>query len=131
MSVPTSAASLFERMGGEPALRALIDDFVERMFDDIMIGFLFVKADKDRIKTFEYQHASEFLGGPDRYAGRSLRQAHAPHPIMGGHFARRLQILRQVFEAHHVPAEVREAWLAHNTALRDQITQQDLGECRD
>jgi truncated hemoglobin YjbI len=83
------------------------------------------------IKHFEYQHASAFLGGPDTYTGRPLSQAHAPHPIMGGHFARRLQLLRQVFEAHHVPDDVREAWLAHNAALRDQVTQQDLGECRD
>lgn len=123
--------SMFSRLGGEPALRALIDDFVERMFDDLMIGFLFVNADKERIKRFEYQHASAFLGGPDTYTGRPLSQAHAPHPIMGGHFARRLQLLRQVFEARAVPADIREAWLAHNGALRDQVTHQDLGECRD
>jgi len=131
MSTGSDPASAYARLGGEAPLRAIVDDFVERMWTDIMIGFLFAHADKQRVKEFEFQHASEFLGGPHRYAGRPLRQAHAPHPIMGGHFARRLQILRQVFAAHAVPEDIREAWLAHNTGLRDQVTQQDLGECRD
>jgi hypothetical protein len=50
---------------------------------------------------------------------------------MGGHFARRLQLLRNVFAAHGVPEDIREAWLAHNTSLVDQITENALGECRD
>jgi hemoglobin len=127
----SEALSMYERMGGEPALRAVVDDFVDRMWDDIMIGFFFQAADKQRIKELEFQHASAFLGGPHRYSGRPLRRAHAAHPIMGGHFARRLQLLRQVFATHGVPEDIREAWLAHNTSLADQITDNQLGECRD
>jgi len=67
--------TLYERMGGEPALRAVIDDFIDRVFDDILIGYLFVNADRARIKELEFQHASEFLGGPHEYEGRSLQAA--------------------------------------------------------
>jgi hemoglobin len=122
--------TLYERMGGEPALRAVIDDFIDRVFDDILIGYLFVNADRARIKELEFQHASEFLGGPHEYEGRSLQAAHARHRIMGGQFARRLQLLRNVFAAHSVPEDVQTAFLAHNEALRDQITAQELGTCR-
>ena len=122
--------TLYERMGGEPALRAVINDFVDRVFDDMMIGYLFVNADRARVKELEFQHASEFLGGPHEYEGRSLRAAHARHRIMGGQFARRLQLLRNVFAAHSVPEDVQAAFLAHNEALRDQITAQELGTCR-
>jgi hemoglobin len=125
-----TADTLYERMGGEPALRAVIDDFIDRAFEDIMIGYLFRGADRARIKELEFQHASEFLGGPHEYEGRSLRAAHARHRIMGGQFARRLQLLRQVFAAHSVPEDVQAAFLAHNEALRDQITAQELGTCR-
>lgn len=122
--------TLYERMGGEPALRAVIDDFVDRVFDDFMIGYLFVNADRARIKELEFQHASEFLGGPHEYQGRSLPAAHARHRIMGGQFARRLQLLRQVFAAHSVPEDVQAAFLAYNESLREQITAQELGTCR-
>ena len=125
------ADSLYAQLGGEAPLRAIIDDFVERVFADIMIGFFFVNADRARIKNFEFQHASALLGGPDRYAGRPLRQAHAAHPIRGGHFARRMTILRQVLVAHGVPAPVQQHWLEHDLQLQGQITGDALGECND
>lgn len=123
--------TLYEALGGEAKLRAVIDDFVERVFADIMIGFFFANADKERIKRFEFEHASALLGGPHAYSGRSLRQAHAPHPIRGGHFARRMQILRQVLAAHGVPEPVQARWLEHDLGLAGQITQDNLGECND
>lgn len=109
----------------------MIDDFVDRVFDDLMIGFFFANADKARIKQFELQHASALLGGPQAYGGRPLRQAHAAHPIRGGHFARRMQILRQVLAAHSVPPAVQAHWIEHDLALAGQITQDNLGECND
>ena len=121
----------FERLGGEAGLRMIVDDFVERMFGDVMIGFFFRNADKRRIQEFEFQHAAEHLGGPVRYAGRPLRQAHAAHPIMGGQFARRKELLRKTLIDHGAPAEVIDAWLAHTEALRDQITSQPDTECVD
>ena len=125
------AETLYEQLGGEQKLRAVIDDFVDRVFDDLMIGFFFVAADKDRIKRFELQHASALLGGPDAYGGRPLRQAHAAHPIRGGHFARRMQILRQVLAKHGVPPEVQQRWIDHDMALAGQITGDGVGECND
>jgi hemoglobin len=123
--------SAYERIGAEPGVRRIIDEFVDRIFDDIMIGFFFRDANRDRIKELEFQHACEFLGGPQRYRGRPLREAHARHPIMGGHFGRRLQILRQVLAKHGVPGEIAQAWVDHNLALQGEVTQQALGECID
>jgi truncated hemoglobin YjbI len=122
---------MFERLGGEAGLRAIVDDFVGRVFGDVMIGFFFRNADQRRIEEFEYQHAAEHLGGPVRYAGRPLRQAHAAHPIMGGQFARRKEILRKTLVDHRAPQDVIDAWLAHTESLRDQITAQPDGQCVD
>ena len=119
----------FERLGGEPALRAIIDDFVDRIFDDIMIGFFFRNADRRRIKELEYQHAAELLGGPVAYRGRPMREAHAAHPIMGGQFARRKRILEEALIAHAVPEDIRVAWLAHTESLRAQITGNRGDDC--
>jgi len=126
-----AGTSLYAQLGGEPKLRAIIDEFVDRVFEDIMIGFLFAQADRSRIKEFEYQHASALLGGPDTYRGRPLRQAHAKHPIRGGHFARRMTLLRQVLDRHAVPPHIQTAWLEHDFRLQGQITGDALGECND
>lgn len=121
--------TLFEELGGEPALRAIIDDFVGRIFGDLMIGFFFRSSDQRRIAELEYQHAAEHLGGPVKYRGKPLAQAHGPHRIMGGQFNRRREILRRTLADHKAPERVVEAWLAHNDALRGEITADGTGEC--
>lgn len=122
--------SRFDELGGEPTLRAIVDDFVDRCFDDTMIGFLFQRADRDRIKRFEYQHAAEHLGGPATYEGRPLDEAHGPHRIFGGQFARRRQILIETLRDHGAPTEVIDAWVAHQESLRPLITKDSDSNCR-
>jgi hemoglobin len=130
MTDPQTTAA-FERLGGEPALRAIIDDFVDRVFDDIMIGFFFRNADRRRIKELEYQHAAEYLGGPVRYRGRPLDAAHAAHRIMGGQFARRKELLRLTLVDHGVAQDIIDGWLAHTESLRGLITAQPGSQCID
>ena len=120
----------FERIGGEAPLRTIIDDFVERVFDDIMIGFFFRNASKERLREMEYQHAAEHLGGGVEYGGRPMRVAHGPHRIMGGHFERRKKLLSDVLTAHGVEDDVRERWIAHTESLRADITSDAGSECR-
>lgn len=102
---------------------------MERVFADRMIGFFFRDADRKRIKEMEYQLAAKFLGAEIEYQGRPLAIAHAKHPIMGGHFARRRQILQETLESFGVPAPIRDAWLRHTDSLREQITPEAATEC--
>ncbi|MEC7522666.1 MAG: group 1 truncated hemoglobin [Myxococcota bacterium] len=115
---------------GEERLRAVIDAFVDRMFDDLMIGFFFRSASRERIKEMELQHAAEHLGGPVTYGGRPLDKAHAPHRIMGGHFERRKKILDDTLREHGVSEAIRERWMAHLETLRPLITKDAGSECR-
>lgn len=122
--------SHFEELGGEPKLKAIVDDFVDRCFDDMMIGFLFQRADRDRIKRFEYQHAAEHLGAPIAYEGRPLDEAHRPHRIFGGQFARRRQLLLETLRDHGVSQDIVDAWIARQESLRDLITKDSDSVCQ-
>ena len=128
MGSPTGQ-SLFDRLGGEEKLRAIIDAFIDRVFADRMIGFFFRDADRKRIKEMEYQLSAEFLGAEISYQGRPLDLAHAKHPIMGGHFARRRQILKETLESFDVPAFIIDAWLEHTDSLRPLITPEADSGC--
>lgn len=121
--------TLFEQIGGETKLREIIDAFIDRVFEDRMIGFFFRNADRKRIKEMEYQLTAEFLGAPVRYRGRPLDAAHAKHPIMGGQFARRLKILEETLDRFQVAPAVRDAWIAHNESLRALITSNPGSDC--
>lgn len=119
----------FEQLGGETKLRAVIDTFIERVFADRMIGFFFRSADKARIKEMEFQLAANFLGANVEYGGRPLDQVHRKFPIMGGHFARRRQILKESIEAHGIAGEIKKLWLDHTDALRPLITPEADSGC--
>jgi hemoglobin len=120
---------LYEKLGGESRLRDIIDTFVDRVFADRMIGFFFRSADRRRIKELEFQLAAGFLGAEIEYRGRPLEKVHANHPIMGGHFARRRQILSETLDFFEVPDEIKSAILQHTDALRPLITPESGSEC--
>ncbi|HEY3255837.1 MAG TPA: group 1 truncated hemoglobin [Polyangiaceae bacterium] len=121
--------ALFERLGGEAVLRAIIARFVDRLFDDLMVGYLFRAADRERVKAKEYEFAARHLGAPVAYTGRPLNEAHRAHRITGGQFMRRLQILKDTLAEFQVPPEVREAWIAHTLSLQSEITDNALDQC--
>jgi hemoglobin len=125
-----TTSSLFEQIGRD-ALRAVVADFYERVFADVMIGFLFFGKDRQRLIDKEFEFVANFLGAGVRYTGRPMRAAHARTPIMGGHFDRRLQLLKETLADRNVPAEVRDVWIKHTLALRSQVTDDATSECND
>lgn len=121
--------TLYEQIGGEAKLRQIIETFIDRVFEDRMIGFFFRNADSKRIKEMEFQLIARFLGADVEYQGRPLDEVHAKHPIMGGQFARRLQVLRETLEYYEVPKHVRDAWIEHTENLRPLITRDAGSDC--
>jgi hemoglobin len=121
--------TLFDDLGGEPVLRSIIGRFVDRLFSDPMIGFFFRKANRERVKEKEYELAAQHLGAPVEYTGRPIQQVHAVHPIMGGQFARRLEILRQTLVEAGAPDAVIAHWIRHTESLRSMVTRDARGEC--
>lgn len=122
-------SSLFEKLGGESRLRLIINTFIDRVFEDRMIGFFFRNADRQRIKELEYQLAAGFLGAGVEYQGRPLGKVHANHPIMGGHFARRRQIFKETLEFFEVAEDIKSVLLNHTDSLRPLITPEVGSNC--
>jgi hemoglobin len=120
---------LFDRIGAE-RLRAVLADFYDRVFGDVMIGFMFRGKDRQHLVDREYELTAALLGAPGvTYTGRPMRTAHAQHTIFGGQFERRLQILRETLRDHGVDPDVQQAWIDHQLALRGQITLDRGSEC--
>jgi truncated hemoglobin YjbI len=121
--------TLFDRIGAD-ALRAVVTDFYAKIFlPDVMIGFMFAGKDKQQLIDREYELVAALLGAPVKYAGRPMRVAHAQHRIFGGHFERRLQLLKDTLREHAVDPDVQAKWIEHTLALRAQITKDRGSEC--
>ena len=68
--------SLYTDLGGEPAIKAAIDLFYEKVMADPELVPFFDGIDLDRLKETQASFFSTALGGPDLYRGRDLRAAH-------------------------------------------------------
>lgn len=113
-------------------LRTAVTEFYRRVFDDVMIGFMFAGKDRARLIQFEVELAANIVGIPGiPYTGRSMRAAHAQHTIFGGQFERRMKLLKDVLEEQGFDEEARRTWLAHTESLRSQITRDRGAECGD
>jgi hemoglobin len=120
---------LWERAGGEAGIRAVLADFYEHVFDDLMIGFHFRASDKARLIDKECELTLAALGADVAYSGRPVAALHLPLRIMGGHFRRRRKLLADAIDRAGLPPDVRDAWLAHTDALRGEVTRGGTGEC--
>jgi hemoglobin len=106
---------------GEAKVRAVLQALYDRMFVDPIVGFLFEGKDKARIVEAQVALTCAFLGGPQRYEGKPLPEAHASLPLLPGHFDRRHHLLAEVMEELRVPEDAREMWLQVDAGLRGSV----------
>lgn len=68
--------SLYDAIGGRPALVAAVDKFFARLLDDPVLGPFFPGGVDVRHRCFVVTFLGQALGGPERYHGPDLGQAH-------------------------------------------------------
>src|SRR5688572_30053356 len=99
-------SDLIDKAGGVLGIKKVLESFYDAVFSDFMIGFFFAGVDKKRLIQVETELTARALGANDVvYSGKPLKAAHARHPIMGGHFERRQQLLREAMEKHQLPED--------------------------
>jgi hemoglobin len=113
--------SLYDALGGEARVHAILEALYARIFVDPMIGFLFAGKDRRHIVEQQVAFTCRFLGGPQRYEGKPLPEAHAHLPLLPGHFDRRHHLLDQVLDEQGVPGEVKRVWLRIDESLRPSV----------
>jgi hemoglobin len=78
--------SLYDTIGGEPALTAVVDDLYVRVLDDPALAGFFAGTNMTRLKGRQVEFFAEALGGPVTYSGASMHDAHVGRGIGQQHF---------------------------------------------
>ncbi|MHB2020640.1 MAG: group I truncated hemoglobin [Candidatus Xenobia bacterium] len=71
-----AADSLYNRLGGEKAITAVVDDFVGRVAQDARINHYFSSTDIPHLKHGLVTFISQATGGPSEYTGKSMHTVH-------------------------------------------------------
>jgi hypothetical protein len=70
-------SSIFEAIGGLPALEVAVERFYERVTADPELASFFVGMDLHKLKYHQIAFLGQALGGPIRFNGRTMQRAHA------------------------------------------------------
>ena len=77
---------LYERLGGKPAITAVVEDFVGRVAADSRINGKFANTDIPRLKMLLVEQICQASGGPCTYAGRNMKATHAGMGVSSADF---------------------------------------------
>jgi len=75
--------SLYDRLGGVYSIATVVDDFIERLLvNDILNANPKIKEARDRVPKAGLKYrvtelVCQVTGGPQKYSGRSMKEAHA------------------------------------------------------
>jgi hemoglobin len=120
-------ATLYERLGGLPAIALVIDDFVDDFIrDPTILANPAVRERKtpDAAPYIKFQVTSlvcQLSGGPCEYAGMDMREAHAGLDVSAGEWDRMVVIFAETLERHGVPEPEQQEIFAILGPARDDI----------
>ncbi|RKN40150.1 group I truncated hemoglobin [Streptomyces hoynatensis] len=83
-----ATGSLFDQLGGETAVAAVVDLFYGRVLADEALAGHFTGVDIDRLKRHQRRFIGQALGATRPYSGRSMRHAHRHLGITDADFDR-------------------------------------------
>src|SRR5215468_11176907 len=78
--------TLFERLGGMPAISAVVDDFAQNVLNDTRINKKFGKSDPTRLVTNLKDFVCMATGGPCHYNGLTMKESHKNMGTTAGEF---------------------------------------------
>lgn len=96
-------ASLYDRLGGEAAIKAVVDEFVANVGADTRINAYFANADLDRLKGHLVNQIGQASGGPQVYTGRDMKTTHAGMGIDEPAFNALVEDLVKALDKFNVP----------------------------
>jgi hemoglobin len=104
--------SLYDRLGGKPAITAVVDDFVANVAADQRINARFATANVDRLKQMLVAQICAGTGGPCSYTGRDMQSAHKGMHISDAEFGALVEDLVTTLDKFKVPAKEKQDLLA-------------------
>lgn len=98
--------TIYEQIGGEPAMNAAVDIFYRKVLSDDRISRFFESVDMERQAAKQKAFLTMVFGGPNKYTGKDMRAAHA-HLVADGlndsHFDAVLEHLGATLKELKVP----------------------------
>ena len=115
--------SLYDRLGGQPAITAVIDSFVATVAKDDRINKKFAKSDVARVKKNLVDQVCAQTGGPCTYTGLTMKEAHEQMGVTEGEFNALVEDLVKTLTAYNVPKTEQDELLNALGSMKGDIVE--------
>jgi hemoglobin len=116
-----SEESLYQRIGGKPALEAAVDRFYERVLADNRISHFFRTVDMDGQRKKQKRFLAVAFGANEKWEGKDMRSAHAHLNLTEEHFTAVAEALQGTLQDLGVPAELIGEVMAIAASTHDDV----------
>jgi hemoglobin len=116
-----AGASIYDAIGGRPAVRAAVDGLFERLLADPELAPFFPRGASEVHRAYLVTFLGEALGGPERYRGRDVAAAHGGLRISDVHFDRTAGHLVATLDTLSVPAGLTDRVVRIVAGLRPAV----------
>ena len=116
-------ATLYERLGGEESIEAVVDEFYDRVVADDRVAHFFEDTDMQKQRAHQTQFLSSVAGGPVTYTGAEMQAAHAHLDVHQEHFDAIAELLEEALLEFDVDQEDRREVLEAVAQYEDAIVQ--------
>ena|SRR5215475_12624328 len=114
-------ASIYEQIGGQEALIAVVDDLYRRVLADSQLAPFFAGANMSRVKGKQVEFFAAALGGPDEYSGQPMKAVHQGMGIDQVHFDLVAKYIREALAACGVLDDTADAIIEIVAPLSEDI----------
>ena len=115
--------SLYDRLGGEKGISAVVDDTLKFVLADKRINAFFAKADGAKLGKLLKEQICQASGGPCKYSGRDMKTAHAGAGIQEKHFNALVEDLRRAMNKHKVKTKEKNELVALLAPMKKDIVE--------
>lgn len=123
MQAPPAQKSLYERLGGQPAIQAVVDDFIGNVAGDARINGFFAHTNIAHLNKMLVEQICQATGGPCTYTGRSMKAAHAGMGVQDSHFNALVEDLAKSLNKFNVPQKEQNELLGALASMKGDIVE--------
>ncbi len=120
---PMAEKSLYDRLGGQPAITAVVDQFVATVAGDARINGRFATTDIPKLKGHLVDQICMATGGPCTYHGRDMKTTHAGMKISNKDFGALVEDLVKALDTFKVPAKEKSELLGLLGPMKKDIVE--------
>lgn len=119
-----SGPALYDRLGRLDAIKAVVKDFVEeQVAKDPRINARFMNTDIPRFEELLAEQICEATGGPCKYTGKNMKEAHVGMAITEADFGALVEDLVKSLNKFDVPKAEQDELIRTLATMHDDIVE--------